>query len=171
MLTIPICPPHVRRSSILVAILSEAFADVTEQRVVDSETETAKVLDTELRAELEREGVDSDAAEAAEAEDGDGEDEEGNGKVGGGGGGKMSWGGPLAVAKIAGGAHHPGGALVANAAIEEVRRKRELRMLSRAEGATKMLKGGGASKTYPALHFNRFTYETDLLKLTYPRIL
>jgi hypothetical protein len=137
---------------------------------VDSETETAKVLDTELRAELEREGVDAEAAKA-EAEEGDGEDEEGNGKVGGGGGGKMSWGGLLAVAKIAGGAHHPGGALVANAAIEEVRRKRELRMLSRAEGATKMLKGGGASKTYPALHFNRFTYEIDLLRLTYPHTL
>ena len=78
---------------------------------MDSETETAKVLDTELRAELEREGVDAEAAKA-EAEEGDGEDEEGNGKVGGGGGGKMSWGGLLAVAKIAGGAHHPGGALV-----------------------------------------------------------
>ena len=152
--------------SIFVAILSEAFADVTEQRLVDSQTETAKVLDSELRAEMRLEveaqlrreqkeardaasqdaaagGVNTSAAEASAADaNAVDADEAGADAANSGGNAGFGWGALAIVAKIAAG-KGIGGAVRANAAIEDERQKRQLRMLTRADKATRMLKGGG----------------------------
>ena len=125
--------------SIFVAILSEAFADVTEQRLLDSQTETAKGLIVEKRASPPRApdgvGVGASDASAAGARVTSAMEEAAPS------GSTLGWGGLMSVVRVATRSTHAHDA-DASAAMTKERQRRQMRSLARAESAQRVLKGG-----------------------------